>query len=98
MTTAAVALAAVLLTGCRAGGNRAARPDDPAPLVSTSTSAPGAPAGAPAGNGGPASADPAGAGGVDAPVDSQLGTVDGLFGQIDDQAAAADQAPADGDG
>jgi hypothetical protein len=85
---AVVVLAAALMSGCRAAdraGPAPAAPGDPpasTPAVDRVGTAPPKPAGAPKGGD---TADP------------QLDEVDGLLGQLDDQANRGDQSPPDAD-
>jgi hypothetical protein len=80
---AVAALAAVLLTGCRAASGETTAPDG----------APTTPASPPAADQ-PASTRPAV---VPVQVDSDLGSVDDLLRDLDDDASMADQAPPDRD-
>ena len=84
---AVAALAAVLLTGCRAATSGDAAPNPAAPTApATQPPATVAPS--------PAATQPAVA---PAQVDSDLSTVEGLLGDLDDDTSKADQAPPDGD-
>ena len=80
---AVAALAALLLTGCRAATGETTAPDR----------APTTPASSPAVDQ-PASATPTS---VPVPVDSDLRTVDDLLRDLDEDASGADQAPPDRD-
>jgi PBP1b-binding outer membrane lipoprotein LpoB len=79
---AVAALAAVLLTGCRTATSGDAAPNPAAPTTQPAATTTPAP---------PAATQPA------AQVDSDLSSVDGLLGDLDDDASKADQAPPDGD-
>jgi outer membrane lipoprotein SlyB len=83
---AVAVLAAVLLTGCRAAASGDAAPNPAAPSAPATQPATVAPS--------PAATAPAVA---PVQVDSDLSTVDGLLGDLDDDASKADQAPPDGD-
>jgi hypothetical protein len=83
VTAVLAAVCAVLLAGCRNRIDQAGSGPAPAPASTSTTNAP-APA---AGSGKTSSGD----------VDTDLSTVDGLLGQLDDEVNKADQTPPDAD-
>jgi hypothetical protein len=90
---AVAALAALLLTGCRAAGAETTAPDGAPTTPASSPGWPTIPASPPAADQ-PAGATPAG---VPVQVDSDLRSVDDLLRDLDDDASMADQAPPDRD-